>query len=144
MHESIEAIHVASFLVVDREFIVAEWERRVLADDAIPIARTLKLCGDSATSCPRSSIRSRTTFAAKPRASGHVELIRLHAALRRDAGYSLDETFTELAHLRDVLRLRADPRQLPSNRVVGNALAQAFAAVGEVFGGDSESGATRG
>jgi hypothetical protein len=133
MHGSTEATHAASFLVIDREAIVAEWERRVLADDQIPTARTLEP-DELRDYVPKVLDTIANELRGEPSSIGRFELMRIHAALRRDAGYSLDETLTELAHLRDVLRLRADPKQLSSNRVIANALEQASAAISEVFG----------
>ncbi len=93
-------------LFLARSELVAEWERRVLADDAIPSARRLELFRlrdyvprfiDLATEVLRGdgyegALRTKAQ-----------DFARVHVVERIDEGFALSEVLGELAHLRGVV-----------------------------------------
>ncbi len=129
-----DAGQLAVALVVDREAIISEWERRVLADSGIPTARTLSV-GELRDYIPKFLEHMATEARSETAAINGTGITRVHARLRLEAGYSLDEALAELEHLRDALTslVRSEPAR-PGAMIIAVAFSEAFAAVAEVFG----------
>lgn len=126
--------HGAVRLFIARYRLVDEWERRVRADDAIPSARALDPTRlrnyvprfiDSSVEALREGELERD---ARERV---LDLARVHAADRIDAGFELTEVKRELLHLHDVLA--EELTDVTSRSVIAEAVADARTAAERAF-----------